>query len=120
MNDSVPQKVCQKCGVVKPLTDFYRHPSTKDGHLNTCKPCKNIQQKQYPPVPKEISGNPGEQFAVDRMKSLGIFAMTGKMSRWAHQDVIIWGCVRAECKKAILHDGTYMFKFDSQVRNGMK
>lgn len=32
-------KKCKKCGIEKPLIDFYGHPQNSDGHLNECKQC---------------------------------------------------------------------------------
>ena len=32
-------KTCFKCGLEKPIHEFYVHPRMKDGHLNKCKEC---------------------------------------------------------------------------------
>jgi len=32
-------KTCFKCGMVLPLTEFYRHPAMNDGHLGKCRNC---------------------------------------------------------------------------------
>jgi hypothetical protein len=33
-------KPCIGCGKTKDLSDYYRHPSMADGHLNRCKECQ--------------------------------------------------------------------------------
>ena len=40
-------KACSKCGIVKPLSEFYKQQANKDGHSGICKGCKDIYQKQY-------------------------------------------------------------------------
>jgi len=39
-------KRCFKCGEIKELDDFYKHPQMLDGHLNKCKECTKNDIKE--------------------------------------------------------------------------
>ena len=39
-------KVCFRCGAEKPLTEYYKHKSFADGHLNKCKSCAKSDARE--------------------------------------------------------------------------
>lgn len=40
-------KCCTKCGIEKPLTDFYKNSKSKDGVKNHCKSCMNLAKANW-------------------------------------------------------------------------
>jgi len=38
--DIYQTKCCTKCNIIKPISDFYKDKSTKDGHVFQCKQCR--------------------------------------------------------------------------------
>lgn len=40
-------KACSKCGVVQPLSEFYRRSDRPSGHASACKSCSNARNREY-------------------------------------------------------------------------
>lgn len=39
-------KTCRTCKAIKPLRQFYRHPTYADGHMSDCKECKKAYARE--------------------------------------------------------------------------
>lgn len=39
-------KTCACCGETLPITEFHLHSNFSDGHLNICKKCRSVKQKE--------------------------------------------------------------------------
>lgn len=44
---SVPGKACKKCGEEKPLSEYHRKRSNRDGYKNSCRDCCNTRGRAY-------------------------------------------------------------------------
>lgn len=53
MTNTCSIKKCGKCGEAKPLEEFYRRSSAKDGHQARCKKCMDANWNEYKARPEK-------------------------------------------------------------------
>ena len=64
-------KPCIKCGEVKPLGEFHKHATCKDGRRNMCKSCQNKYNRTYAKEnPKKRARQNAEWYKKNRDKKL--------------------------------------------------
>ena len=61
-------KPCDTCNEVKPLTEFHKNPTGKDGHFRYCKPCHRKKANQW------IKDNPEQTKNTILLRKYGITA----------------------------------------------
>jgi len=42
----IPKKICARCNIEKPFSDFHKNHKTKDGLNYYCKRCRSIEEKK--------------------------------------------------------------------------
>lgn len=57
-------KICKRCGAIKPIEGFYRHPAMKDGYLNQCRECMKGRARER----RRENGNEVKRAARDRRR----------------------------------------------------
>ncbi len=120
-------KVCFKCGVYKPLTEFYRHPMMGDGRLGKCKECtkKDVAEHRLLNIDKIRAYNRERAKLPERRK-----AATAISSAWRRADkrrsaahnavaravrsgaLTRSACERCGRKDAFAHHECYDYKLD--------
>src|ERR1017187_9485912 len=70
-------KVCSNCKIEKPLSDFYKYKTSKDGVRTSCKDCcKAAQKKHAKENPKKVNGS-GQKWLTNNKKEA-----TQSSKRW--------------------------------------
>ena len=106
-------KFCNKCGVKKPITEFYSRSGFPGRHLSTCKECHKVYMRDHQPG-KTVRLDT-EQMVVDECLWRGVYAELGRETRWNQVDVVAWGCVRLEVKYSSLRrNGCFTFSIGAK------
>lgn len=63
-------KICRRCGITKPITEFYPHATMRDGHLNVCRECKRADQRRYQQTPAGRETERRRNAKPERLKKL--------------------------------------------------
>jgi hypothetical protein len=84
LGDRIKEKRCPECGVIKPISEFYRRNDGK-GYIAYCKPCNNARRtlwnRAHPSASRRVSSA-----KYLRLRSRVILAYGGKCSCCGFQD----------------------------------
>lgn len=76
-------KTCFKCNVEKPITQFYKHPGMRDGHLNKCKDCAKKDSTSH----RNDNLDKVREYDRERAKlPARVKAAAAQARKWRHED----------------------------------
>ena len=114
-------KVCFRCNIEKPLSEFYKHKRMGDGHLNKCKDCtKGDSKKRHYNKYKDIEFVEKERKrAKERYRRLGY---KDKQKQWDKdkywkQDSLYKGMSSKLRRLGLLNDGDTAHHYDYNKLN---
>lgn len=73
-------KICFKCNIEKPLTEYYKHKAMSDGHLNKCKECtkNDVHKHRGENIEKVRAYDRNRPNKADRIKKQSDYHKDGK------------------------------------------
>lgn len=107
-------KVCSDCKQEKPVSQYYKHVGTGNP-FKRCKTCHAKKTSRY----NNSQPPESEKNIVSWLASHGIPAMHGKHIRgtqFKHTDVVAFGCLKVECKKANKRNRIHFSKKQRETR----
>jgi hypothetical protein len=84
-------KRCFKCGLTKPLGEFYPHKQMRDGHLNKCRECARRDVRQHRQQSERVREYDRERAKLPHRKA----ARRAIGARWRKENP---DAARAQCK----------------------
>ena len=110
-------KVCFKCGIMKPLEAFYKHSKMKDGYLNKCKDCTKEDVASH----KELNKDKIQEYDRNRPNHKErIKANKARMNRLKASDPDKYHKQTVESNKKWYSDNPLKRKAHSAVSNAIR
>jgi hypothetical protein len=78
-------KTCKQCGEVKPLDEFHKSKSTRDGYRGDCKACHNATSRQWRAAHPERMAALNKQWKQDHPEEV---AANNKQWRQEHPEAV--------------------------------
>lgn len=109
-------KVCCRCNIEKPLTEFYPRKHT-NSYVSECKDCMKERSRQTSNNNQDylMPRASTELLAIQYLHANGIPTLPGKALHYSHVDAIAFGCIQIEVKYSRLsyHRGASKFVFNA-------